>query len=159
MDRERLGRCHATGLTGRCTTGGWRTGVEYDRAWLTGLDCSDVTGEILTVGMDFKSSVSPWGIAGLTSVALTIGWEDVAALPGVCGAPLRAKLEGVRLKYGGESAFDVSLPGWGPSSTSLGVATLSLRFSEERLPLLASSLYFVKEGDIACGGVKDPSIP
>ena len=71
MDRERLGRCHAT-LLGGCATGDGGSGTEYDRTWLTGVVCSEVTGEILTSGTLFKSSVvSRRDIAGLTSVALT----------------------------------------------------------------------------------------
>jgi len=71
MERERLGRCHATELAGCCTTGDEGSGTEYDRLWLTGVGCSDVTGEILTSGTGFKFSVvGRRGGAGLTSVAL-----------------------------------------------------------------------------------------
>jgi hypothetical protein len=66
MDRERLGRCHATPLAGGCTTGDGGVETEYDRARLTGVGCSGVTGEILTSGTCFRSSaVGCWGIAGL----------------------------------------------------------------------------------------------
>jgi hypothetical protein len=68
---ERLGKCHATALAGRCLTGDEGTGTEYDLAWLTGVGCSEVTGEILTSGMDFTFSVGRRGMAGLTSVLIS----------------------------------------------------------------------------------------
>ena len=72
MGRERLGRCHATGLSGHCTTGDEGTGTEYDRAWLTGINSSDVTVDILTSGMGFKfPAFGGRGTSELTSIPLT----------------------------------------------------------------------------------------
>ena len=151
MGRERLGKCHATGLSGHCTTGDEGTGTEYDRAWLTGSGCSEVTVEILTSGMGFKSStVGSRGFAELTGVPLTSDCEDTVALPGVCGRPFIAELAWVGLKCGGESA---TISRRGPNSRSLWRAT----FPEERLPLL--SFPVVKDKWTGDTGSLDPSIP
>lgn len=67
MDRERLGKCHATVLGGGRTRGDRATGTEHDRAWLIGRVCSD--GEALTG----SPVVGRRSITGLTSVGLTRG--------------------------------------------------------------------------------------
>ena len=74
MERERLGRCHATELGGRRTTGDRGTGTEHDRVWLIARGCSD--GEVLTWMGFTLSIVCRRGFTGLTSVGLvglTIG--------------------------------------------------------------------------------------
>lgn len=68
IERERLGRCHATELGGRHTTGDRGTGTEHDRVWLIASGCSD--GEALTwMGFTF-SMVCRRGFTGLTDVGL-----------------------------------------------------------------------------------------
>jgi hypothetical protein len=94
MERERLGRCHATVLGGRCTTGDRGTGTEHDRVWLIARGCSD--GEVIALnwtGFTF-SRVARRVITGLARIGLglTNGWEAVAVLLRTCGATFRATL-------------------------------------------------------------------
>ena len=89
-ERERLGRCHATVLGGRRTTGDRGKGTEHDRVWLMGWGCSD--GEFLTSTVFKFSIVGRLSITGLTGAGLTNGWEAEAALPRVGGEPFRPRL-------------------------------------------------------------------
>lgn len=70
-ERERLGRCHATVLGGRRTTGNRGKGTEHDRVWLMGRDCSN-GGVLTSTGFKF-SIVGRLSITGLTGVGLTNG--------------------------------------------------------------------------------------
>ena len=78
----------------------------------------------------------------------------MVALSGLCGVPFIEKLAWVGLKYGGESALGLTLPGWSLISRSLRRANLFSRAAGERLPTLG-----YLSVDVRRTGAKDLSDP